>query len=592
MTSNLPRQTRMAAAADSLTPKIEGSKTSQTLIDAWIEPPLRAPVPSFMDEPQRGIERHGVLQTMAPLGTPPSAKIKKQAKADGPRGITLKMSVNTPASATPPPPRQVMTPEPVVDTSRRRSVSQKLDDTPKTPHAQTAGHKSNTSRSSIPRQSLPPHPSPSMSGSPTKQERDLRAMDRIVQSAVEDALTLGKYPTAYAIRTLYNDHRSNPRITSLIDTIYRQRADQAQLEEFRTLMHYKKKEGRDGEKAKRWFDENDNAFNPPNLFSSTWSLQSSPAKKHAPESNNKHVSKSPDKESSGHVSKKHKANNYQESGAPEVNGKTHGNGIMENGSISRSRSNSSTSSLSSLDEELLNFSPANAERSQAAGKAKSNAGASQSQRNHSQPIALHSTPGPKLHAFSTTNPITSSSTIAPSPASLANTTDAQQSNTMPAAYSEPAVFSQPQPSSHPISIKLSKKLATGTPQPGEEDREERLRSLKRRAKAVTETKAGIKASFERHEVRSHSFVESESDADSVAPQPRGPKSGTILRFRPSQANRKANDESDGLSSPTLLPFNAEMAPGSSVNSRAGTPTTLNRPSRKPKGGSGLRTKTS
>lgn len=602
MNSNLARSTR---TADSRAPTPSSSNSTQTLMDKWIEPPLRAPAPSFMDEPQRHIERHGVLQTMAPLGTPPSSKVKKAAKTEEPRKINLVLKGETSTSATPPP-RQVTTPEPTVNPSREGSESRLAEDEdydPKTPQAQT-GRKSTTMRSSIPRQSLPPPttPSASMSVSPTKEERELLASDRVVQSAVEEALTSGHICTAYALRTLYNDHRSNPRITSLMDSIFRRRADELQLREFASLMHYKKKEGRVGGKAKKWFDENDNAYNAPNLFSSSWTLQSSPVKRPALDSNSthSHVSKSPHKEMAGHVSKKHKANNYHDKATtPETNG-ANGKGI--NGSLSRSRSNSTTSSLSSLDEELLNFSPANVERSQARAKANNSAHAgenrvgasttpSQGSRNHAQPMAQDSTPGPKLHTSPTKPPITSSApTTTHASTHLANTTDTP---VMPIAYSEPAIFPQPQPSSHPVHLKLQKKFTASTPQPGDEDREDRLRSWKKQAKAVTDGKSGITDSFERKDAKVvERVVDSESDADSVARTTRGARSGTVLRFRGSQAARKANDESDDLSSPTLLSFQNDVAPGSSLNSRAGTPNTVNRPSRKPKGLGGLRTKTS
>src|ERR1700730_12969518 len=59
--------------------------------------------------------------------------------------------------------------------------------------------------------------------------------------------------TGYALRTLYDDHRSNPRIVRLIELIASQEASEEQQVEFRSLMTYKKKEGRQNGKARHWF---------------------------------------------------------------------------------------------------------------------------------------------------------------------------------------------------------------------------------------------------------------------------------------------------------------------------------------------------
>lgn len=46
----------------------------------WLEPPVRVPVPSFMD--YKGLERGGVLENMQALGTFPSARVKTKARAE------------------------------------------------------------------------------------------------------------------------------------------------------------------------------------------------------------------------------------------------------------------------------------------------------------------------------------------------------------------------------------------------------------------------------------------------------------------------------------------------------------------------------
>ena len=61
----------------------EVSPSPQTLDwTEWEEPPLRQPVPSFED--YRGLERHGVLEHMAPLGSLPNAKVKARIRQHDP----------------------------------------------------------------------------------------------------------------------------------------------------------------------------------------------------------------------------------------------------------------------------------------------------------------------------------------------------------------------------------------------------------------------------------------------------------------------------------------------------------------------------
>jgi hypothetical protein len=52
----------------------------QSSLDAWVEPVPQNPAPSFEEH---GFARHGVLETMAPLGVPPTTKAKRKAHSLG-----------------------------------------------------------------------------------------------------------------------------------------------------------------------------------------------------------------------------------------------------------------------------------------------------------------------------------------------------------------------------------------------------------------------------------------------------------------------------------------------------------------------------
>ncbi|KAF2878108.1 hypothetical protein BDV95DRAFT_624669 [Massariosphaeria phaeospora] len=53
---------------------------SQMSLDGWVEPAPQNPTASFEEH---GFARHGVLETMAPLGVPPSSKMKQKARGLG-----------------------------------------------------------------------------------------------------------------------------------------------------------------------------------------------------------------------------------------------------------------------------------------------------------------------------------------------------------------------------------------------------------------------------------------------------------------------------------------------------------------------------
>lgn len=674
MTSN-SRQTRTAASTDSKTLEAaDTARPTKTFMDRWVEPPLRAPAPSFMDYPHLSIERHGVLENMAPLGTNPSSKLKKtvNVRLEGMRRLAFTTKRDTSASAATTP-REASTPEPTISHSRRRSDSRKMEDAdyiPKTPVGQGSGRRS-TVRVSVPRQSLPPQASPhSLSTSPAKKEHGLEKMDRVIIRACEDALREGRMPTAYALRTLYNDYRSNPRITSIMESVFLQQASSDQTAEFQKLMGRMKREGRKGGNAKIYWELHDsNTFNmPPSIFRPVnFSVPSKRTVVDGAAADGVAQARSPRKDAAIHVSKRHKSSHHRK-GSGEVNG---GGSRMNNGSHARGRSDShcSTSSLSSLDEEILGgpYSPSSAAATtnqacvQAhqtrAAASLAQAGASTGARasspsaqqqqpgpgtdsilhtrtssrlsNHGQPMAASQhnskTPGPRLHAWNTANALgadaagaggsggsggaagaggaaagpgagavggdagaagaAASTAHAPPLAPVAN-------HNMPAYYADSSSSATPssnlpQQASHGANLRSLKKAPS--PVVRNLDDDDRTIRLKRRAREITENKARIHESFDRHQA-STKEAESESEAgDSIAVVNQKPKPVPVLRFRSSQAIKKTNDESDDLSSPTLLSFQADLAPGSVSNSRAGTPSIPNRPSRKAKSGPRMKT---
>jgi hypothetical protein len=135
------------------------------------------------------------------------------------------------------------------------------------------------------------------------------------------------------------------------------------------------------------------------------------------------------------------------------------------------------------------------------------------------------------------------------------------------------------------------------------DPNDKTSRLRRRARETTNSIAGdIGESFERHQVQvasSAQETDSASEGESVAAAPkvskRPPKVRLLNKTKTRESARHRNNnnyDSEDLSSPTLLSFQPEVAPGSLSVSRAGTPNNFTRPTRKPRTGPGLRVKTS
>lgn len=345
---------------------------------------MPAPRASFQEA---GLERHNVVLNMAPLGTLPSQKIRKSALGGKPDGGAegfgrFRASASTPSVATPEPSAEEPEPEPELSTEepsaeepaaeeepatepRRQSVSTNkreekiyefIEPLPSTP-PQIPSPRQSISRLSLP--PLPgsgqgvfpaqPSPAPSathafrsaaqyappiaqMTGGSHFREVNFGLCDRVVEQAVQDALDSQHYPTAYALRTLFDDHRANIRIVRLIESIYTESATDEQRTEFNAIMRHKKKVGKRGRTAEYYF--NGDGSDPPPVrpvFQTMASLTTPAPPYRSPYATDaqrpaslavsdgrasassfyQHQSPAPDFTDYAHVSKKQKTNDYQ-----------------------------------------------------------------------------------------------------------------------------------------------------------------------------------------------------------------------------------------------------------------------------------------
>ena len=272
--------------------------TSRAFMQKWLEPSVQTKT-SFEEA---GLIRYGVLENMAPLGTMP--KPKKPGENGHPvRRIVLRPSGSgiataanaarestpkTPAATTAssPPPAKTSAEVPAVSTpatappqrkalptktredddeydpkgiSRRRKLRRAsgsaaaADSTTTTSAPASASGLSKRPRRSsgagVRKRSI------SMSASKPVARRssssfmhlepgDREFTDKVIEAAVDEALDLYRYPTAWALRTLYDENAGDHEFAAMIEDVFHQTADAPTLEKFRSMIEDKKREGK------------------------------------------------------------------------------------------------------------------------------------------------------------------------------------------------------------------------------------------------------------------------------------------------------------------------------------------------------------
>lgn len=280
-----------------------GEGGHKTLLQRWLEPPVQVKA-SYQDA---GLVRQGVFENMAPLGTLPKVGIFKKtvpAPAAAPeqtqtfiptptagpvRRIVVKQKpVLTSAPAPPPPPpapeedeteedetededdgktedqdedrdglvnknnNKSRTTAAAAQRSRRSMASAETDDEE---WAQgTSAQKGRTTRSASRASTAGPLQQPAGGANADAQPVSQKEfIDKVVEAAVDEALTHFRYPTAWALRTLYDENSANQEFLDMIQKVFLQTTNADELEEFARRIHAKKKEGKKDNKAFYYF---------------------------------------------------------------------------------------------------------------------------------------------------------------------------------------------------------------------------------------------------------------------------------------------------------------------------------------------------
>ena len=216
------RSSRMSSPMDTSTrDSLPVKKEAQTfkeqgsVLGQWIEPPLRAPAPSFED--YKGLERHGVLEHMAPLGTLPSQKVKLRLRAYDPPRRAIQVKNGDPVTT-----EKVNTPEPTVPLLFRRSEPRKVDDRlPKLSSSREREDDQDYKPKSTPKAAAskaipPPSPLGTLNLHLTSPQVRLK---EIVNSAVARSRHLGNPVLGLAIKKLWEESLNNRTLAELLNSV-------------------------------------------------------------------------------------------------------------------------------------------------------------------------------------------------------------------------------------------------------------------------------------------------------------------------------------------------------------------------------------
>lgn len=208
--------------------------------DSWEEPPLRPPAPSFED--YKGLERQGVLEHMAPLGSLPNQKVKLRLKAHdvSRRNMHGKNGEVTVSREEP------NVPDPTVPSVTRRSEPRKLEDRPS---KLISLREKDDDQDYIPKgftKTTPAKASPSQpSNHGTPSSRTSAGQIRlrqVVESAVERSNELGNPILGLAVKKLFEESLQNRMLADLLDAVLSQNPTARQATDFQGYIKVAKKQ--------------------------------------------------------------------------------------------------------------------------------------------------------------------------------------------------------------------------------------------------------------------------------------------------------------------------------------------------------------
>ncbi|CAD6505430.1 BgTH12-00921 [Blumeria graminis f. sp. triticale] len=664
--------------ADNIKTKMSGvSSSGQSILDGWVEPVVPPQRPSYADA---GIERHGVVQNMAPLGSRPSLKIlKATALLEGAEGTVRPLSMKkTIASNRNTPMSSASAPDPTIsfalqpESASGKSGSQMEQNPPlKSPeddsfsldvHDQTDLSKQKVATASSPlvvdqmvlslqqssalmdtrnlEQDISQRefshspivpPATGLDGLPLI---NLAQTDRVVELAVQDAVEKKRWPTAYALRTLYDDNRGDISFIRLLEAVYYRYATEKDLDEFERLLKPKKNEGKKDRTGELYFCGDGNhaaarspiysaikALNPPapayvTPYNSLPALQptlnsTERSKSGSRSSSVKILSRAPSPSlESGHVHKKPRRNGDYTGHSDDLGSNRSLNivglnalaqKVVEEPKLkSRSMSTSSSSSLSSVDVNLIeevSISPVRSASNHGlarlglfgeqpifispyanANNFKEAASCADTEaRSKVNPSAVSSKSGPKIYTFSV-NPPNNNAEVQTRSSSLSS----KNSSTMPLSIANSSRNDSMAPTEKLHAPQnIGKKVEVSIPYEINDENSAKRRQAKNFTNCNTNAK--VTESFERSSVKSVEIIDGELSA-------KEPATVAPLIKKPQKVKLNHNTRQKTIIAPQA---SISLEPGFRIDIIPGSPNNAHRSlHNKEKSYTGLRVKTS
>ena len=351
----------------------------------WSEPPLRAPAPSFED--YKGLERHGVLEHMAPLGTFPGQKVKTRLKHHEPTRRIVPLKNGEARRAR----EEMNTPEPVSSLGTRRSEPRKIEERlGKIPSSRDIDQdsdynpKGSAKTTTIKAASTPAAPL----GTPTSRTGvGQTRLQQIVESAIDRSRELGDPALGIALKQLYEESLRNSVVADLLEAVLSQKPTSQQTAEFQSYIKAARKQIR---------ATDDSAKHCKHSASKSISNSNSPNAKSARLGVTRHSGTPKDRVDASalhnHLPSSNNRNSKQKNPNMELNGTT-SKEDRPSKRIKRSKSASSDSSLSSLDSAVEEFAPAI--------ESSLHSGADHDVHQEADNVRHKATIGPRLGSFST-----------------------------------------------------------------------------------------------------------------------------------------------------------------------------------------------
>ncbi|KAL9614619.1 MAG: hypothetical protein Q9167_000907 [Letrouitia subvulpina] len=220
----------------------QAPRDKDLFLTEWEEPPTRTPAPSFED--YKGLERHGVLEHMQPLGTLPTHKVKLRLKAhDPPRRLAHLPFPEAAVSMT----DEAGTPDPLPWTTSRRSESRKVEErlskgSSVNQQQEDSDYAPNGTSKMHPTKGTFIHGTSYVGTTSSRTIASPIKLKQVVDEAVRNSHEMGNPNLGLVIRRLHEESSHNSNLADLLDAVLSQNPTAQQSLEFQDAISAARKQ--------------------------------------------------------------------------------------------------------------------------------------------------------------------------------------------------------------------------------------------------------------------------------------------------------------------------------------------------------------